>query len=274
MPLGSHSSPLPPKKVEPDEEDASYLVGYFADGMHIATVRQQGSSITIHNLLSDTPQQLISTGMKIQDIKVIGNTIFAVDNYKFVSWDLEAGEIAYPSSGTRRVTIDEALSIVPHAEHLTLSNNCSQIAFAVDTTLYLYNIGTQKSICQEIGRRARGIKFSIDGRKLWPIRVPDIFYLKGLEMVWDWSSGEVTKVSPEDRELLFDPPSPYGYYIGIDSEWVENSRGGKLLWLPPNWRICDLQNRRWDGDFLAIVGYHYSQPIIVKFQSQAVLLDP
>jgi len=196
------------------------------------TTQQLGSGITVLDFPSDTQPQSINTDMEIWDMKVITNTIFAVDEHKLVSWDLKAGGIEQGGYSAGRVAIDvRTLVVGPHAEHLTLSHDCSQVAFVRDTTLILYNVESQESVYKDIGQKSSGIKFSLDGSKLWPIRTADTYYLKGLEIVWDLSSGEVTKVSPEEMELLFDPPSPHGYYVGIGSEWIKDPIGSKILWL-------------------------------------------
>jgi len=271
---GNHLNPLFPNKVKPDQKHGNHLVGYSADGTHIATACQWDSVIKILNPLTNTPQESINTDMEIQDIKVINNTIFAVDKDRFSSWELKAGRSVQSGCSAGRVVIDKTLAIGPHAEHLTLSHDCSQIAFSRDNNLFLYDIESQKTVHTDINRQTGGIQFSLDGTKLWPIRTADTYYLKGLEMVWDWSSGEVTMVSPKDRELLFDPPSLHKYHIGVGTRWVEDPTGGKLLWLPPNWRIKDLQDKRWDGDFLALVGNYFPQSIIIKFQPQLALSHP
>ena len=251
--LGSHPNP-PHINTKPNHKNGRCLVGYSADGAHIVTTRQWDNRITVLGLLPGTLQQSINMDMEIQDIKVIKNTIFAVDEHKLVSWDLEASEMLQSGSGAMGVTVNETLDMGSHTEHLTLSHNCTQIAFARENTLFLYDIKSQKSVSQDIGRQTSGIQFSLDGSKLWPIRTSDSYYLKGLEIVWDLSSGAVTKINPEDIEPLFNPPSPCGYHIGIGSGWVEDSKGVRLLWVPPNWRIKDLQDKRWDGNFLALVG--------------------
>ena len=263
---GKLPSPLPLKKDKPHHKNGSYLVGYSTDRTHIVTTQQWDSEITVLDLLSDTPQQSINTNMEVWDMKVIDNIIFAVDEHKLVSWDLRAGGIVQSGCSTGGVAIDRPLRIGPHAEHLTLSHDCSQVAFVRDTTLFLYNVESQENICKDIGRQASGIKFSLDGSKLWPTRTTDTYYLKGLEVVWDLSSSEVTKVSPEEMELLFDPSPPHEYHIGIGSRWIEDYRGTKILWLPPNWRIKGLQDRRWDGNFLSLIGGHFPQPIVIKFK--------
>jgi len=45
--------------------------------------------------------------------------------------------------------------------------------------------------------------------------------------------------------------SPCGYHIGESSRWVMDLRGSKLLWLPPNWRVNDWSDARWNSNFLA-----------------------
>ena len=45
----------------------------------------------------------------------------------------------------------------------------------------------------------------------------------------------------------------YGYHVKMGSEWVTNSGGSKLLWLPPAWRTGEWKKVRWDGKFLAFL---------------------
>jgi len=67
--------------------------------------------------------------MKIHDIKIINNTIFAVDMHKLVGWDLKergaglVGLIFWPGAHlTRRVVFDEKLAICTNVEQLRLSH--------------------------------------------------------------------------------------------------------------------------------------------------------
>jgi hypothetical protein len=86
-----------------------------------------------------------------------------------------------------------------------------------------------------------------------------------LETVGDWSSAEVSKGGSEEGRLLFNFSSPYGYHAGMGSRWVVDSRGSKLLWLPPNWRTP--RDIRWDGNFLALLRSYHLEPIIIEFKS-------
>ena len=260
---GNHPSPFPPNIVKPHHRLGDHLVAYSVDKTHIATTQQGDNNITVLNLLSSPSHQSICMEMEIQDIKVIGDTIFVLDEHKLVNWDLKTFGTVDSDHKTGMVTVSETLAIGPQAEHLTLSHDCSQVAFARDNQLFLYDIKTQNMIYQDIGRQTNGLRFSLDGCKLWPIRPADTYYLKGMEHVWDWGSGEVIKMDSEGMQSLFYPPSPHGYHTGVYSGWVEDSRGSKILWLPPNWRA---EGQRWDGNFLALVGGHLPQPIIIKFE--------
>jgi len=63
--------------------------------------------------------------------------------------------------------------------------------------------------------------------------------------------------------------SPHGYGVRIRSEWVEDSGGNKVLWLPPSWRYES--EARWDGNFLALVNSKNPVPVIIEFQLRSLL---
>ena len=86
-----------------------------------------------------------------------------------------------------------------------------------------------------------------------------------LEILEDGSIRNVTK------ELLDSPWSwvnlfSCGCSIGIGSMgWVVDPNGKKLLWLPPNWRAKNVEDVRWNGNFLAFLHSHHPDPIVVQF---------
>ena len=88
----------------------------------------------------------------------------------------------------------------------------------------------------------------------------------GLKIAEGWSSLIETERSLEDGRLLFNLCSPRGYGVGIGSEWIIDSKGSKLFWLPPNWRISQQWDIRWDGNFLAFIGPEHQKPMIIEFQ--------
>ena len=78
---------------------------------HIITALQGDGVITVLDPLSGTTQQTIHTGMQIQDIKIIDNTIFMVDMHRLVGWQLEADGMMMPGAYDTKV-IDEPLPLV------------------------------------------------------------------------------------------------------------------------------------------------------------------
>ena len=97
----------------------------------------------------------------------------------------------------------------------------------------------------------------------------DLYYFVELEVPGNWDSLDrehqtILKITKGDGELLFGHSS-CGYSCGIDSKWVMDPRGRKMLWLPPNWRFSTWEEARWDGNFLALLHQYHPEPIIIEF---------
>ena len=87
--------------------------------------------------------------MPILDIKIVNNIVFAAGRHRFVKWHLEVEGAMCNSYSTMRVTVDETYqisSIVTPIEHLTLSGDCSNIAFVckmenfIMMEIFLYDV--------------------------------------------------------------------------------------------------------------------------------------
>lgn len=241
-------------------------MAYSADGIHIATARESGSTVTVLDRLSGTSRQFTNTDMQIRDIKIADNTIFVVDTRKLVSWDLEADGMTHGVQGPRRVTFDETLAIDDHTRHLALSHDGSWIAFVGERKRFLYNIGARKIIYEDNkGGAICGIRFSLDGRQLWFKEGSEDYYLLGLEMAGDQSSTKVTERSWWGESLWFESRSPHGYLVGLSGRWVMDSRFNRILWLPPNWETPP-EEGVWNGNFLALVDSRHPKPVVIEFQ--------
>lgn len=244
----------------------NHLVTYSTDGTHIAVAWKGGSVVTVFDCLTCTPQQFTSTSIEIQDIKIVNNTVFAVDRRKLIAWDFRAGGAAYDTQGATRVVLNKALSIGPSIQQLTLSHDCSQLAFATHsrTLIFLHNIETQGGSYRFVDHRISDIQFSPSGHQLWFTGANDSYYF--LEITECLCDGEITEGDLEDGQLLFNPPSLYGYNIRECSAWVMDSVGNKLLWLPPNWRTTSQSDVRWSGKFLALLQSHHPEPVVIEFK--------
>ena len=274
---GNHPVVPSPDKLERRQQGGNHLVAYSADGMHIATVRRGDGVVTVLGTLSNTPRRSFDTNMRILDIKTVGDAIFVADGRKLVGWDLETGEPVYNSKTA-------AISASAPDPYLVLSDDCSQIAFADNRTLFschekeisLYNVQTQRILCSGTAwDRVKDIRFSPDGSQLWLascVEDGDIDLVK-LERMEDGEFIVVRRVflggKRSDSELLWaNLFSPHAWHCRGKFEWVEDSGGNKLLWLPLSWRVKESRDMRWDDNFLAFVGSDHPDPIVIEFQTQ------
>ena len=286
--LGNHLSPMSPNESEPSNKGGDHLVAYSADKAHIAIAKRGCHVVTVLDSLSGTPQQVINTDMQIEDTKIFDNTIIVIDSDKLVSWGLEAAGVVQCGYSYGRV-IHESFIIDPDAMYLKLSHDCSQIAYTDKEMLYIYNIQAQEILRYTLcSNWFGGFLFSPGGHELWVASRGhyNTFSLKkiGTEDYWhkrllfkgnhpeeerplsrdEWLLSE--KEEPKDEWEWMNIFSSYGYCIQRDSEWITNSRGSKVLWLPPVWRTERWEEVRWDDNFLAFLNHYHPKPMIIEFK--------
>jgi len=260
-----HSAPSP-VKIGSDNQYAKHLVAYSKDGTRIITARKGGSVATVLDTLSGTPQQSVDTNVPILGLGIVGDTIYVTDVHELISWDLEACGTVQGARGAGRVTVNPA----PHTraddvKYAVFSRDCSQIVFATYHTVLLYDVRAQGIISQHReDRNIMAISFSPGGCHLYVD-----FYDGGLGThlrVVELETGRdrccVDTIWFEYGINRF----PHGYGVGIESEWVEDSRRNKVLWLPPSWRLEYGSEVRRDCNFLALVDGKNPVPIIIEFQ--------
>jgi len=253
-----------------------HLVAYSKDGTRIATGRRGDSVVTVLDLLSDTPQRSIDTAMQILDIGIVDDVVVAADTRELVSWHLEAGEIIRSSYGAIVSETAGVVSADPDVvENLTLSTNCSWIAFTIEKTVYLYDVQAQRILKKiAIEYDVVDIRFSPYGRQLCLIFDDDLYGHQDniRDRVLSETGEEWHIVNVTENAWLWDSLfPPHEYCFQQESGWIEDSRGRKLLWLPPSWRMTYCLDTRWTGDFLALADGRHPEPIIVKFKPQPLL---
>jgi hypothetical protein len=263
------ASSLSPNKIKPLHQHRNHLVTCSADGTWIATAQHEGSVVTVLDSLLGVPLWSIHVGVHIQDIKIVDDTIFVADGYRLISWKLDTGGGATVSGSYDTVGVGAHMD---GGGSLVLSNDCSQIAFAVGMGVFLYDIKVQEILMRcTMGNPVMLMRFSQDGSQLGVFcnsSMHDCFNFTKFKME-DWCSADTATVLLDDEKpwvSLF--RSPHGYCIGSKSGWVENSRDGNLLWLPPNWRTKHGLDVGWEGNFLALMGSHHQEPIIIELQPQ------
>lgn len=261
------STPLKEMKGAP----ANHLVAYPADQAYVATTWESGHIITVLNLSNGT-QLSIDTKMPIFDMKIFGNTIFVASGTILSSWHLTTGGQVDSTGSIRR---DKKALYAHMGRTSVLSNDCSQIAFSIDGTVFLYDVEAKKVLdsLTTDGGDVTHMQFSYNGCQLWVVsyhRRSERYkcYCVELEMAKNPCFGNVTMMDLEGEqslEALLQSPHEYRI-VGSGSEWVSDSRGN-LLWLSPNWRSKFGLKAKWNGNFLSLVGYEHPEPIIIEFQS-------
>ena len=248
-----------------------HLVTYPADQTYIVIGQHGGGLITVLDL-SGITQQSINTNAEIKDIKIVGDTIFVIDGNRLSSWHLATGGQVKNIQGIER---GKTAFHVRMDQPLTLSNNCSQVAFTSRKAAFLYDVEAQKVLGNLLtdGDDIIHIQFSPDGSQLWLIvDLPDSENHKCYHVELDREKDPCfANVVIEDLEgewsldSLFRSPDQCRI-VGERSKWVSDPRGN-ILWLPLNWRKTHGLDTRWDGNFLALLSGYHPEPIIIEFQS-------
>ena len=260
--LDDRIDPPPPDGTGPHRQNGNHLVAYSAGGTHVATARQGHSVVTIIDLSNARPKS-VDMNLQIRDIKIVDDAIFVTDGRKLVSRRLGEGE---GEKETIRVHVGPG--------PLALSNDCSQIAFTLKGTVFLYDVKARKVL----GNLATGgsvidIQFSPDERQLRFIVNPSdenaasVCYCADLERKRSPCFGNVTTEclgGDWSCDSLFRSDDEYRI-VGSGSEWVSGSRGN-VLWLHPSWRTKNGLEAKWNGKFLTLVAGHHPEPIIIEFQ--------
>ena len=246
-----------PAKIGSDDQYGDHLVACSKDGTLIITARKRDNVVTVLDTLSGTPQRSVNTNVSILGLGIVGDTIYITDAHELVSWDLEACGTVQGARGTGRVTVN----LAPHTDaddvrYAAFSRDCSQIAFATDYTVFLYDVRVRGIVSQHREyERIMDISFPPGG--CHPRVTTSSFESDLMEyMKTFW---------PEDKILR----SSHSY--GVRREWVEDSGGNKVLWLPLSWRTEYRWDIKWDGNFLALIDSKHPVPIIIEFQPRSLL---
>jgi len=262
--LDNYPGPMSPVQ----EHYAGHLVAYSADWTYAITGCCWGTIITVLDLSNGT-QQSIDTGVQIVDIKITNNTIFMIGENQLINLHLETGEQVNSACAARM----ESMALHVHlGSKVVLSDDCSQIAFTIQRTIFLYDVKAQKVLGDlTVDGYIVHIQFSPDGSQMgFIVQINSGGYeschveLERGKDLW-YTNVTITYLAHGwSLDSLFQ--SPYEHHIlGGWSEWVLDSRGN-VLWLPITWRTCYGLDTRWNGNFLALMGEQHPEPIIIEFK--------
>ena len=236
-----------PNKVKPCYLHENNLVTHPTDGAW-----KDGVTVLDH-LLGLQPWPT-NRDMQILGVKIAHNTTFVLGVLGLAAWHGEMSIARSLSAGETHSHKTPAIDA--DSGSLMSSLDLSQVIFTDGERVYLYNIKTQKTVPEDVE------KWTMTNwgnqHQLWSILVGcDWHYVTLVGPV------RVTNGGTEMGGSSLGPPL-YGYNVKGDSEWVMDSRGRKLLWLPPNWRNIYWSRVTWGGDFLA--KFDFSKTILIEFQ--------
>ena len=265
------TSPLVPYVKEPDLQGDNHLVRPM-HGTWIATARQCSRSVTILDSLSGTQLHSIDTESKIQDIKLVDNALLVLGRHRLARWSP-----GISGEWEMEVPFEDLPDIGP-VKRLTLSNDGTQVA-CVGHKLLMYDVASRRvmSSCRvsKISTGVEGVRFCHGGSKLWfwsvsyGDRPGDSSGVRGHLMQVEIEGGHFassTKHDVKDGQSFAFLQSRDGFRIGLGGRWVEDSESRKLFWLPPNWRVRDVDDVIWEGNYLALVDGRHKMPVIIQFQ--------
>jgi WD40 repeat protein len=248
----------------------NFLLDFSLDGTFAIVTMRKNDMVTVLNLKSGVLQWSINTGMKIWGIRVVGNTIVVIGDWKVAAWDLPVGGCVpnvgvglEDSSWTTNLSSSCLDSVI--GASISPDFHCVAIITKGGPTfeLYTFNASTGKQLdhCQTMGRIPW---FAPDGCDVWCIA------RDGGANVWR-AGGEQNlldhleqKVDIEHLPEGYPWRSSYGYQV-TDDWWILGPDGKRLLMLPPAWQSYAVR-RVWKGQFLALLHEGLSEPVILEME--------
>jgi WD40 repeat protein len=183
-------------------------------GTYIVTAHHQESTITIINLLSQTPSQFIDTDIEITKLELTKNVLLVVGSGVVVAWLLTEVGLVDNVLGSRRAVWGDRIWIVetpePHSRHLAFSvEGRIGVIKSNQTILHTYSI-----------RTGRVIKSTREPQAPW------------------YSLEDIPQTQNRLHDNSMDDPPPNADWRPLPTKegWVKDCEGKHLLWLPIEWR--------------------------------------
>jgi len=218
-------------------------VGLSRSGTHIATAHKMESTVTITDILAQTPPQFIDTGVVIEELVLTGNVLLVKGSEQVVAWLLTEEGLVDGVTGDRRVGHGDSIWTLPFhfGWEVGVKGQVGVIRQDYETKQHVYRTYTGEVLrpTQILPRLPNDSSDSGLGRN--HLRFHNLPQFNApLEDKWQTSRATV-------RE-----------------GWVKDAEGKHRLWVPVEWR------RDWDPeDWLHGVTTQLSRiggrPVLIKF---------
>jgi WD40 repeat protein len=259
----THPSSISPKAPQ---QIVDFLLDFSHDGTWVAVTMEGYKTVTVSNLKYDIPRLTIDAGVEVLSLRLIGNTVVVMGNWKVITWDLSVeGCIPNARMGLEdsSQTINLSGDMPDYLRSVSISPNSHYIALIQGRCLCIYSTSTGECLGRE-STDGDLVRFTPDGQDVWCARY-------GTEAeVWR-VGGEQNMLECLDNATSIEEPaegSPWGSSCGYqvtEDWWILGPDGKRLLMLPPPWQ-SDVLQRVWKEQFLALLHYQLEEPLILELE--------
>ena len=263
---------------------SDFILEFHPDRPLAAVARQKDDAVVILDLTSGDLRLTIETGMEIQGLRMVGNTVAVIGDWKVVTWNLPGGDflpgamvdvessaqtINFDDQQAERGTVAASMSLDLRYVALTSKD---WHWMTMRTRLHVYDLSTGQHLCRDIGCWD-AVWFPPGGDSVW-CAIQN--RAEVVEISWE-GMGDATTMddatnTDRAREVVgiehgsWGCPwgSSRGYMVANDG-WILGPDGKRLLMLPLPWRSHAVR-RVWSGNFLALLHGTLPEPIILELE--------
>ena len=201
-------------------------------GAYLVTTGGQGNTVTITDVLSRTPLQLIDTGIEIYGLGLTGNVLLVEGSKAVVAWLLTEEGLVNGVFGDRIAGRGDSIWTVPMPN--SFSAKGETVVIRSGDTPHAYNTRTGETL--NVSQTA-----------------PD----------WsNWRSCSLDVI----QSRLYGGSIDDALLQNVEKGWVEDRGGRHLLWLPIGWRNMDTLEMGWWFSDAAIIQFRApsSETVTIK----------
>ena len=234
---------------EPPTTSETYrqqFVGLSRSGTRVATAYWRESTITITDLLAQTPPQFIDTDMAIDGMVLTCNVLLVVDSEKLVAWLLTEEGLVDDVIGDGRVGRSDSIWTISQSSQSLVFRVEGQVGFIKSNgvVLHVYHTETGDVLHSPQAPSYHGI-FG------WH-PLTGTFRGRDYLLRCDFSQ----YIPPKDRWQT--SPST------LQEGWVKDSEGKRRLWVPVEWR-AEWDPKDWCHNITTQFSDLGGRPVLIKF---------
>jgi len=241
--LRLHEPPTAP------ETHRQQCVGLSRSGARIATAHKLESTVTIIDLLTQTPPQSIDTGVGIEGLVITGNVLLVAGSGKVVAWLLTDEGLVDGVVGGGRASCSDSIWTVPLPR--------------LDPKWWSFLVEGQRGAIQPEGGSLH-VYNTETGEILLPIQAPRDFSSRWYHF---------NELLSGQHYLLYhnlsqrDTPPQDSWQTSratLQQGWVKDAEGRHRLWVPVEWRK-DWDPADWRHDVATQFSHLGGRPVLIKF---------